>query len=360
MTRLGREVVKARPRQKGQLALNDPFHFLSGQRVKPIPFVDAHHQSTTRLRDKARNVRILIGDVLLGIEQQDRHMGILNGLKGLDHGELLHRLEDAALSPKPCRVDQAIPNTLPLKRNLDGIAGGAGHVKGNDPLLPQEGIHQGGLAHIRAAHNRHAQTVGWHAEALVDVILGRRLGGLDRQCRQATKGSLDEAVNPIAVGARHWQRLPEAQLIKLTRAPLTSKALELVDGQHGGPACSAQLFGNLQVLWRDPSTTIHHEDHHIRLRHSLQTLPSHLGINARLGHRLEAARVNDKVGPWPKPTLAIVAVSGEPRHVRHQRISRAREAIEQGGLAHVRAAHQGHHRLGGHGGAGGHLRGEGG
>ena len=207
-------------------------------------------------------------------------MGILNGLKGLDHRELLHRLEDTPLASQSRGVDQAIPNTLPLKRNLNGISGGAGHVKGNDPLLSQQGIHQGGLAHIGAAHDGHTQPTGWHAQGRIDFIVGGCGSGLLDRRRQPAQCGLDEAVNTIAVGARHRQRLTEPKLIELPCASLSCEALELVHGQHSRPTAPTQLLGNLKVLGGHAGPAIDHEDHHVRLRHSLQALPCHLGVDA--------------------------------------------------------------------------------
>jgi hypothetical protein len=64
-------------------------------------------------------------------------------------------------------------------------------------------------------------------------------------------------------------------------------------------------------------------------------LLGHLGQNALLRARLESAGVHHQVGALAEPAVAVVAVARQPRKIRHQRVARPRQAIEQGGLADV-------------------------
>lgn len=55
--------------------------------VQAVPFVDGHHQGAARLQDEAGQVGILVGDFLAGVQHQDHHVGVLDGLQGLRHRE---------------------------------------------------------------------------------------------------------------------------------------------------------------------------------------------------------------------------------------------------------------------------------
>src|SRR5207244_4560255 len=71
----------------------------------------------------------------------------------------------------------------------------------------------------------------------------------------------------------------------------------------------------------------------------LARLARHLREDAVLRDRLEAAGVDDDEGLRPEPPLPVMAIAREPRQVRHQRIARAREAVEQRRLPDVGPPH---------------------
>ncbi|MNL85059.1 hypothetical protein D3C87_2132390 [compost metagenome] len=53
--------------------------------IQPVPFIDADHQCAPGFNDKAGNMRVLVGNVLLRIQQQDHDVGIGDRLQRLDH-----------------------------------------------------------------------------------------------------------------------------------------------------------------------------------------------------------------------------------------------------------------------------------
>ena len=48
--------------------------------IHAIPFVNRHHQRTARFFNETRQMRILVGNVLLRIQHEDHHVGGFNGL----------------------------------------------------------------------------------------------------------------------------------------------------------------------------------------------------------------------------------------------------------------------------------------
>ena len=63
--------------------------------------------------------------------------------------------------------------------------------------------------------------------------------------------------------------------------------------------------------------------------------------DAAVYNGLEAAGVDDEVGFAAEAAVAVVAVAGEAGQVVHKGVFAAGEAVEEGGFADVRPAHEG-------------------
>jgi len=173
--------------------------------------------------DEAGDVRILLGDALGGIHQQQHHVGIRNGLQGFDHRELLDGLEHLALAAQAGGVDQLETLAVALERHGDGVAGGARHVERHQALLTQPGVDERGFAHVGTTGHRQA-----------DGALGRSIGQvlILFRLRQVFQGQLDQATHTLPVGGRDGQRLANAQLMELRQLGGVQHAFGLVGHQQ--------------------------------------------------------------------------------------------------------------------------------
>ena len=77
-----------------------------------------------------------------------RHIGALDGHGRPQNGKFLDLVIDLGLFPHPGRVDEEELADLIFKVTVHRVAGGAGHVGDDDPLLPQNAVDEGGLAHV--------------------------------------------------------------------------------------------------------------------------------------------------------------------------------------------------------------------
>jgi hypothetical protein len=125
--------------------------------VGTVPFVHRDHHGPAGLDAEAGDVRILVGNVLAGIEHQHDDVGLLDRLQGLDDRELLDGLEDLALAAQAGGVDQGVVLALALERHGDGIARGARLVEGDDALLAEQRIDERRLADVGPAHHGDAR-----------------------------------------------------------------------------------------------------------------------------------------------------------------------------------------------------------
>ena len=111
---------------------------------------------------------------------------------------------------------------------------------------------------------------------------------------------------------------------------------------NGGQA-APQLLGDLQVADGTAGLGVDQEQDVVRLLDGAVHLLFHERFHA-LRLAAEAAGVHQQVRMGAEPADPVLAVAGEARLVGYQCVPAAGQAVEQGGLAHVGAAHQGDDR----------------
>ena len=84
-----------------------------------VPLVDDQHHRASRLVGVARDVRVLGGQALGGVEHEQRHLAALQALERHDHRELLERLGHAALAADARGVDRGRTDR---SRNSSGVS----------------------------------------------------------------------------------------------------------------------------------------------------------------------------------------------------------------------------------------------
>ena len=193
--------------EERQARLDGALHQLTLVGVHCIPLIDSQHDSPSAFQNEASNMGILVGHPLLRIQQQQHHVGRLDGLQGLDHGKLLNGLEHFALAAQACGIDQLEFLAIPLERHRDGVPGSTRHVKRHQPLFTQPGVDQRGFAHIRAPS--HCQLDGVRFAFDRFFIQIRQMQRLQRQVHQAA--------NTLPVCSGHRKHVTQAQFIELTQ-----------------------------------------------------------------------------------------------------------------------------------------------
>ena len=102
------------------------------------------------------------------------------------------------------------------------------------------------------------------------------------------------------------------------------------------------------TTWASPSLgafpAVDHQEDDVGFGHGLLGLAAHQGAHLVFAAH-QAAGVHQEEGPVVKGEAAVMAVPGDPGDIGHQGLGRAGEAIEQGGLAHVGPADDGHQAL---------------
>ncbi len=317
--------------QERQARFDGALEHLPAVIVHGIPFVHREDHRTPAFEDVAGDVRVLVGHTLGGVQQQQHDVGGLDGLQGLDHRELLDGLEHLALAPQACGVDELELLPVALEGHGDRVPRRAGHVEGDEAFLAEPGVDERGLAHIGPAGDGQADGL---VLAVFRLVLG--LGELQR-----LKGRLEQAADTLPVGRGDGQDLAQTQLVELGQLRALAHALGLVAHEQAGFAEAPQVVGDVVVLGRQARACIHDEDDDVRFRDGLLGLLGHLAVDARRGIGLEASGIDDDVFVLAQLAVAVVPITREAREIGDDGVARFREPVEQGGLAHVGAAHQG-------------------
>ena len=332
-----------------QAPLQFGLHVVTLGRLHAIPLVQGDDQGTAGLEDEAEQVEVVLDHPFAGVHDEDHHVGVLDRLEGLHHRELFHRLEDLAAAPHASGVDQGVLLLVALERDVDAVAGGAGLVVDDHPLFAEHAVDQGRLAHVGPADDGDLDPVllagtgnpgrflafgDLFARRLALAFFLRVVLGEDPQ------GFLQHMVDAATVGGGDRQRIAQAQRAELGASEIGIDGVDLVGDQEAALVPLAQVLGDHLVGGGHAGARIDQEQDGIRLLDGLQRLLGHFRIDAFLIAG-DASGIDDDIGAALPARLAVLAIAGQACVLRHDGVARLGQAVEQSGLADVRATHQG-------------------
>ncbi len=123
--------------------------------IEPVPLVAHDDQRAAAVDHVPQQVNVLLDQPVVGIDQHQHHVGIGDCLQGLDDREFLHGFVHAALAPHAGGIDQRVVFLRAVEGDINAVARGAGLIIDDHPLFPEDAIHQGRFAHVRAPHDGH-------------------------------------------------------------------------------------------------------------------------------------------------------------------------------------------------------------
>lgn len=136
--------------------------------VEQIPLVEQHHDGAAALDGQAHDLLVLLGDAYGGVDDEQRHVGAVDGTQAADHGVVLDVLVHGALLANARGVDHAVVLAVALDHGVDGIARGAGNVRHDGAVGSQDAVEQRRLTGVGAADDSDVQRVG---EFIGDLVL---------------------------------------------------------------------------------------------------------------------------------------------------------------------------------------------
>ena len=246
---------------------------------------------------------------------------------------------DPGAPPDAGRVDQFVLATVALKGHADTVPGRAGLIVDHQPVLAEQAVDERRLAHVRTPHDRDLQRL-------------RRIGGI---CRRLVVGvesgqrRLHHRGHAVAVGGGNGGGRAESQRVKLRVHEFGIESFALVRRQNGALCVASRKIGDVLVGRGEATAPVHEYDRDVGLGERSHRLFRHALVDFRFTAR-EPAGVDDDVGTGPDPTESVLAIPGQSRVIRDQRIAGSGQPIEQRRLADVRPADDSDYRQHGIGG----------
>ena len=300
--------------------------------VGQVPLVEQHDHRATGRVDALGEALVLRGDTLGGVDDEDGDVGGVDGLQGSDDRVVLGAVLDLGASSHARGVDEADGAGLGLDDGVDGVARGSGHVVDDRVLAAGQPVEQRGLPHVGSTDDGHRDLVG---VALVDVVVDHLVLG------DGGEQGVEQVGRAAAVEGRQAIRGAQTQFEEVPDHVLASRIIDLVDDQEHLLVLPAENGCGLGILLGDPRGPVDDEHDEVAVLHGRLGLAGDLGVEFGTP-RHPTAGVDDVEGS-PEPVhLDDLAVTGHAGALFDDGGAATGEAVDQGGLADVRPADDGH------------------
>ena len=282
---------------------------------------------------QARHLGVLLGNAVLGVDHNEAHVAALDGHGGPQDAVFLDGVVHLGLFAHTGGVDEVILAGSIFKIAVDGVPGGAGHIADDDPLLPQDAVGEAGLAHVGLADDGHLDHVA--------VLL---LVGLRREVLQA---GVQQVAGAVAVDGGHGDGVAQTQVVKLIELRVGGAGgVHLVHCQDNGLLGPLQHSRHLLVGGGHTGLDVRYQDNDSGVVDGDLGLLAHEGQDLVVGVGLDAAGVHQGELAAVPVGFTVNAVPGDAGGVLHNGKTPPDDFVEQHGLAHVGAAHDGDQGLG--------------
>lgn len=124
-----------------------------------VPFVHHHHYPLVVAGGQTEDVEVLLFETLCGVGHHDADVGVFDASYGAHYGVELEVFFHLALTAQTGCVDEVEVEAEVAIAGEDGVAGGAGQWGYDVTVFAQEGVDDGGLAHIRFTYDSDARQV---------------------------------------------------------------------------------------------------------------------------------------------------------------------------------------------------------
>ena len=280
----------------------------------------------------ARHLGVLLGKADCGVDHNDADTAALHCGQTAQNTVALHAALHLAALAQTGGIGKDKLAEFVLHHRVDGIAGGACLVGNDEAVFTQNMVDQAGLADIGAADDG-------NGDAVIGVLF------LLLKIEVRTDG-VQQVTGAVAVNARDRDQLAEAEAVKIIQLHRRlADLVALIDSQHHGLTAAHQHTGNILILRRYAGGQLSHHDDAVGGVDGQLGLLTHVGQQPVINAGLNAAGVHQQelmAGPF---AIAEDTVAGNARRVLDNGEALAGQLIENGGLAHIGAAHNGYDRF---------------
>ena len=211
--------------------------------------------------------------------------------------------------------------------SIDGIPGGASYIRYYNPVLTQECISQGRLAHVRTTNQGH-----------MDSILFINLSSYRREVLHYIIQKVSQ-VHKVLSG--NPNRIPNAQIVKLPNVGFLVDRVNLIDNQNDRLTGCAKDISNLFISWDNTLLAIYYKENYICFFNGQLRLKTHhfrddmtLFVN-----KLNPPCINHCKLAIEPFCIKIDTVTGYAWNILYDGNPFIYNGIKQGRLAHIRSAY---------------------
>ena len=280
---------------------------------------------------QAGDLGILLGDALIGVDEDQAHVAAVDGGDGAHVGILLNGVVHLRLAAHAGGVDEAVLAEFVFVVAVDGVAGGARHVGDDGALRAQDLIEQAGLAHVGLAHDGDADNVV--------LLLGLLLG------REVCHAEIQQVAGAVAVDGGHLDGIAQAQGVELIHLGIGgAHAVALVHREAHGLLGAQQHIRHLLVGGGHAHLHVRHHDDDVGGLDGDLRLAAHEQQHLAAGAGFDAAGVHDLEFAAVPVAFSIDPVAGDAGGILHDGGAPPGQFIEEHRLAHIGAADNGDNR----------------
>ena len=237
-----------------------------------------------------------------GVHHQHHHLGEGYRADRVLGRELLQGLVDPRLAPQTGGVDQTDAALAPVPVHRDGVPGDAGFRPGEQAILADQAVDQGGLAGVGPSHDGDTDRLV-RRQGLVVIVLVVDVGV---QRRGGDHGGV-EVAHALAVFGGDRHRLAETEVPGFQSPGVAHAALGLVGDHDHRLVRAAQHLGEELVECDHTVPGVDDEEHDLGLGDSQLGLAAHPRLQALVGDVLEAGGVDEhqvEIAQPPRGELA--------------------------------------------------------
>ena len=297
-----------------------------------VPLVHGNDAGLALLMGVTGHLGVLLGEAHGGVDHDHAHTAALHGGQAAQNAVALHALFHLAALAQAGGVGKHKAAVLVVHLAVNGIPGGAGLIGHDHPVFAQNKVHQAGFAHVGAADDGHGNAV-----VLRFVLIGKV---------QVLAHGIQQVAGAVAVHAGNRDQLAQAQGVKVIQ--LHGGVAHLVAFVYRNDhrlAAAAQHGRHFLILRRHAGAHVHHHHDAVRCINGQLRLLTDVAYNAVVALRLDAAGINQQHFVVQPLAVAEDPVPGNTGGILHNGKALAHQLVEQGGFAHVGAAHHRHDRF---------------
>ena len=234
--------------------------------VEEVPLVEDDDDGGAGGVDPLGQALVLVADAFVGVDDEQRGVGAVDGLERAHEAVVLGRLVDLAAAAHAGGVDEAQRTVVGLDDGVDCVACRARHVVHDRALVADQAVEQRRLADVGSPDDGDGE----------DPVVVGVLGSPPAR-RQRRDQCVEQVATPPAVDRRHRVRVRRGRAGRSSQVSCSRRSSStLLATRSTGLSLRCRIRGDLRVLLGDADVDVDDHEDHVGVAHRLLGLPADL------------------------------------------------------------------------------------